>query len=100
MTRVLKLCTLMTAACLLSDGSYAAPPDLATICATLFMPRALTLATVNGAVYPLQWYRMSMTQTLVTLDLVITFSSGAVRYSGFECQQGSDGTVSMIASPK
>lgn len=91
---------LVILACLLPGAASAAPPDLAAICATLFMPKARALATVNGAVYPLQWYRMSMTRTLVTLDLVITFSTSAIRYSGFECQQGSDGTVTMIASPK
>lgn len=90
---------LVTAAWLLPGAARAALPDLATVCATMFMPKALTAATVNKVVYPLQWYRMSMTQTLVTLDLVVTLPSGAVRYSGFKCQQGSDGTVTMIASP-
>ncbi len=101
MRRFRTLFALVAAGLLLPATLSAAPPDLATICATLFMSKAQSLATVNGVQYPLQWYRMTMTQTQVTLDLVISLSStSAVRYSGFKCQQASDGTVTMVSSPK
>jgi hypothetical protein len=101
MRRFHALCALVAAGLSVPATLRAAPPDLATICATLFMSKAQSLATSNGVVHPLQWYRMSMTQTQVTLDLVISLTAtSAVRYSGFKCQQASDGTVTMVSSPK
>jgi hypothetical protein len=89
----------IAAAILAAAPAAAAPPDLATTCAILFSSQARGLATVDGSLYPMQWYRMSLSRTAVTLDLVVTKPTGAARYSGFKCETDADGQVVTVSSP-
>lgn len=79
--------------------ALAAPLDLATSCAILFSSQAQTVATVGGKLYVYQWYRMALTRTAVTLDLVVGGPNGSTRYSGFKCATGATGTIAVVSSP-
>ncbi|HEY1720338.1 MAG TPA: hypothetical protein VGG27_03765 [Magnetospirillaceae bacterium] len=101
MMRNSRLLIVLAAAVLLAmpiSPSRAAPVDLATMCALAFKSRAVQLATINGTVYPYQWYRTALSKTSVTLTLVVVSPSDSVPYKGFQCQI-TGGQLQTVSSP-
>ena len=76
----------------------AGPPDGVTECALFFTAKAQKLATINGQLYPYQWYRQSISKAAVILTLVVTGPSTAT-YKGFQCTLAKDGSITGGSSP-
>ena len=77
--------------------AWASPIDMATACGAQYAGQAQTLATTSTGTAPFAWLQTARSASAITVDLLIYFSTGTKRYTGFACGISSNGSLVPIS---